>query len=76
MNLDDLPLALTHAQVCEALQIGSTKCWEMIRSSEIAPVIRSGRMVRVPRHVHLSCWAARRFPYLNMQNRWPSRERG
>lgn len=51
VNLDDLPLALTRAQVCEALQIGSTKCWEMINTGEIAPVIRSGRMVRIPRHV-------------------------
>lgn|GEM_PF-5491677 len=51
MNLNDYPLAMTHAQLCEAMQIGSTKGWAMINSGEIAPVIRSGRMVRIPRHV-------------------------
>ena len=43
-----MPLLLTVRDVEAALQLGRTRTYELVRSGEL-PVIRLGRIVRVPR---------------------------
>lgn len=43
------PMLLTDRDVEAELQLGRTRAYELIRSGDL-PVVRCGRMVRVPRH--------------------------
>lgn len=52
------PLVLTVAQLEDALQLGRTRTYELIRSGEI-PVLRVGRLIRVSRAA-LEQWIAER----------------
>jgi excisionase family DNA binding protein len=52
----EAPLLLTVPQVEAALQLGRTRTYELLRSGEI-PVLRVGRMIRVPRAA-LEVWVA------------------
>jgi excisionase family DNA binding protein len=48
MSLDALPMLLTVKDLEAELQLGRTRTYELVRSGEL-PVVRIGRVVRVPR---------------------------
>ena len=51
---NNLPLALTVAEVSSLLRVGKNRVYEMIRSGAIYSV-RVGRGIRVPRQAVLDC---------------------
>jgi excisionase family DNA binding protein len=54
---DDVPrLMLTVPQFARACQMGTTKCWGLVRAGVI-PCVRFGRSVRIPMH-ELEAWIA------------------
>jgi excisionase family DNA binding protein len=55
-SADGVPMLLTVPQVEAALQLGRTRTYELLRSGGL-PVLRFGRMVRVPRAA-LEVWIA------------------
>jgi excisionase family DNA binding protein len=47
-SLDAMPMLLTVKDVEAELQLGRTRTYELVRSGEL-PVVRIGRVVRIPR---------------------------
>ncbi|HZT06560.1 MAG TPA: helix-turn-helix domain-containing protein [Chloroflexota bacterium] len=73
MSLDAMPMLLTVKDVEAELQLGRTRTYELVRSGEL-PVVRIGRVVRIPRDA-LRQWIDERASVIAISPGWSRLER-